>query len=495
MPVEVCENVATDEVLFQVRPLARDIPDDERAHFRTRQVVQEVGELALSREVEYSPDNRECGSIGYENLMEAMWFAGRGEEKARKMVEANARTHILECLLKAGIIFEIDINVDSRGRLIQHGQLLEEVYRNALLWAADGPEMRERTLLETYNGFLAESWFKYGLLEGESIIVISPYPTSPDMTDERARKIGFFPETKSCAIQSIELRNGGLVQKVAFVAGAKETGGKRHDLPAIDGLAAELGIMIDTTSSASVLGTPFAVSSEVSLLDIVRCYDRHAGGTFFGQNVEPEDYEAYAARCRERMANFEPIVQDVVAEVVAQAETLYHPMDAVRLLHDVAQRHMVAAAAEDRSIDARVFGPQAVQHIQAARQAFKANDWIEYNRALSRAHATAITGSCPISERSRNGSDGNDATANGLDSGSERAGNDIPSIIRCIRCRKFSSRSEVVHKDFWCCPKCTYKVDVCTGKVLHESNAVQPEQAEQHEPIRFPLMRTLLAAA
>lgn len=44
----------------------------------------------------------------------------------------------------------------------------------------------------------------------------------------------------------------------------------------------------------------------------------------------------------------------------------------------------------------------------------------------------------------------------------------ITGIIRCIKCRKFVPKKEVVKKDCWECPKCTHKVDICSGKVERE---------------------------
>jgi hypothetical protein len=159
------------------------------------------------------------------------------------------------------------------------------------------------------------------------------------------------------------------------------------------------------------------------------------------------------------------------------------------MLHDVAQRHMVAAAAEDNSIDVRVFGPEAVQYIEAARQAFGSNDWLGYNIALDRAQRTAITGSCPIEEESSQDGGGSDGSG-------ERAGNNIPAIIRCIKCRRFSPRAAIEQPDkSWRCPKCALHVDVCTGEVLHKSVHEQPEPEEPPEPFRLPVLRPLLAAA
>ncbi|HKR82377.1 MAG TPA: hypothetical protein VJR27_05275 [Candidatus Saccharimonadales bacterium] len=50
----------------------------------------------------------------------------------------------------------------------------------------------------------------------------------------------------------------------------------------------------------------------------------------------------------------------------------------------------------------------------------------------------------------------------------------IPDKIRCIKCNEKSPKEEVIHegktKDsgYWCCPKCKYAVDVCTGKEVDE---------------------------
>jgi hypothetical protein len=47
--------------------------------------------------------------------------------------------------------------------------------------------------------------------------------------------------------------------------------------------------------------------------------------------------------------------------------------------------------------------------------------------------------------------------------------------IRCIKCRQFVPKREVVKKTCWECPKCNHKVDICSGKVLREGDAPDPE--------------------
>ncbi|HSX16802.1 MAG TPA: hypothetical protein VLH86_01735 [Patescibacteria group bacterium] len=56
--------------------------------------------------------------------------------------------------------------------------------------------------------------------------------------------------------------------------------------------------------------------------------------------------------------------------------------------------------------------------------------------------------------------------------GSEDGRNDEASVndamIRCIKCRQYVPKRKVVKKTCWECPKCTHKVDICTGETLNE---------------------------
>jgi len=40
--------------------------------------------------------------------------------------------------------------------------------------------------------------------------------------------------------------------------------------------------------------------------------------------------------------------------------------------------------------------------------------------------------------------------------------------IRCIKCREYVPKVEVIKQDCWECPACLHKVDICTGAVLNE---------------------------
>jgi hypothetical protein len=68
------------------------------------------------------------------------------------------------------------------------------------------------------------------------------------------------------------------------------------------------------------------------------------------------------------------------------------------------------------------------------------------------------------------GADGNPQSAyGGVDSGKERVAHN--GKIRCIKCREYVRKAEVVKRNCWECPRCKHKVDICTGAVLREGES------------------------
>lgn len=66
----------------------------------------------------------------------------------------------------------------------------------------------------------------------------------------------------------------------------------------------------------------------------------------------------------------------------------------------------------------------------------------------------------------------------GVDQTGERSENDkVPSIIKCIACKRPSPKEKVVKAKSWCCPHCKYEVDICTGQVIHESVQPKPDRS------------------
>jgi hypothetical protein len=59
---------------------------------------------------------------------------------------------------------------------------------------------------------------------------------------------------------------------------------------------------------------------------------------------------------------------------------------------------------------------------------------------------------------------------NKADEEDEGGGGEVPEFVRCAnkKCRQLVPSKEVVKKDSWCCPKCSYEVDICSGRVICE---------------------------
>lgn len=99
------------------------------------------------------------------------------------------------------------------------------------------------------------------------------------------------------------------------------------------------------------------------------------------------------------------------------------------------------------------------------------------NRAIA-AKNIAVGGGCAGGNK--------DTFSNGSGVDGERgpfAGDDgeenfsLPDKIRCIKCSAYSPKEEVVKDESWCCPKCHYEIDICTGETLHESVSSSQERS------------------
>lgn len=398
------------------RPLAVMITPDELVQARSRRFIREVGATAMAAIVEV-PDAVKGEGSRYPTLADAIHAARAGDAEAWMVIQGNARTQAAESAVKAGIVLEVPLEVDAQGRLVQHGQLLRDVYKNALLHASATPEIRERTEAEISNGFMLEHLIRCGVLEGrktehgqekkKNIAILSRPPENMSETD--ADRAGFFIDTMSCAIQVIRMKDGRLIQESAFVAGRASPGAPRHDRQTIEKMLALLGISAEGVSVTELLGRPLLIDADSmpnGAVDLARLYDEAAGGTFFGQAKLRQDYLKHIEANRRFLDQLEPIVQQIVALVVAKGDQVRHPVDAVKLLHNVAQDRMLEFALQHSSIDARVFH-EAAPHIEAARLHLAQGNMQEFQRARQAAQGTARTSSCPssLAERQAMGQD------------------------------------------------------------------------------------------
>jgi hypothetical protein len=211
----------------------------------------------------------------------------------------------------------------------------------------------------------------------------------------------FFTETMSCSLQLTSKDGKGLSMESAFVAGIKSPGGQQHDEATVVGLGEKLGVNFSSKSPAEIIDTPVLVHNSLvknGVVDIVRLYDECAG-TFFGEAKPVQDYVQYRNQCTVREQDFQPKIQAIVTDLLAETAAIQSPDMAVERLHKLSGKHMVEYAVQDHSIDARVFGDVAAPYIENARlQAEMGN----YNQAMAdmrRAQATERSVGCPAALR------------------------------------------------------------------------------------------------
>ncbi len=377
-----------------------EMPADAEARTRADRLIRRAGSLAMRQEVSIGSISKEFSQSSNASLLEAAKRARTGDLTARKVVVTNVLTDLIERSIKAGHVLSVYLEVNAANKIMQYGQLMDDVYVNALRFASELPQMRGRAEAETLNGARIEVAQQQGLLKDYYFVVFSRYPDN--MTEAQAGKAGFFTETKSCAIQVTTFKDGHLVTESAFVAGVKKHEAVAHDGQVINALAAQFGQDYYGKDTTEIIDRPLLIHKSLmqnGVIDLVRRYDELAGGTFFGEQKPRQAYDSYLRICRQREAELGTIVQKIADQLIADAKHMSHPLEAKRRLHMLSQQQMVDYAISNDYINPRVFGNTAATHIEDARF------WLErgqYDRAIearNKAQSTASSSSCPTSDQ------------------------------------------------------------------------------------------------
>lgn len=341
-------------------------------------------------EISYSPE-------ATTSLMDAARKAHEGDVTSRKMININVHTDVIERSIKAGHIMSVNQEVDKSGHIRQHGQTGQSIQANSLRFASQNPNILERTKPETRNLFRLEDLYRQGLLEDYVFVVLSRAPDNLSL--EEMHEEGFFVDTMSIAIQATTSDgHGGLPTESAFVAGKRHRDAPRHDIELVRRLGARFGIDVTGLSASQTIDTPWLIPKHMipnGVIDLVRLADEAMGGTFFGQDKPQQDYLAYKSACLQRELELEPIIQDIVGELIKDAPTFRNPVDATRRLHELSEEKLVRLALVDEHIDVMVFGIESAHYLQAARHYLEIGDLQKVDHFMARAEASADTDSCP----------------------------------------------------------------------------------------------------
>ena len=466
-------------------PLSLLVPEmagQQLVEHRANRFIRFTGAVTVADQVqveamlrEQTPENQTT------SLMDSLHRAYWGDAEAVKMVAANVRTDMVERTIKAGHVIKVDILKDENGNLIQHGQSLESVHTNGLLFASETPAMRQRAEAEARNAFRIKSLHDQGVLKDYNFVVFSRYPDKNEMSDQEAQEVGFFKDTKSAAYQ-VTTETGEVIQtESAFVAGVKTPGADNHDAAAVVAIGEAFDVDYSGKSAAEIIDMPLIIHKSLmpnGVIDLVKMHDAIAGG-FFGQDKPTQDYQAYLQTCLQREAAMEPAVQAVVERLISKAPQIHTPTQAIQWLDKLSEAKMVQHSIADHTINPLVFGEVAAPYIVQARLHTKQRDILGAQKALLKAQETAVSSSCPsaLKKASKNinelPSELDELDLPDQDDSAESAN----EKIRCPKCRVYVKKSDAeTQAKTLCCPSCKYEVDVCNNTVLNEGDtADQPE--------------------
>lgn len=372
-----------------------------------------IGQVASSATIEQ--ESREA--LPTMSLLEALKLAREGDMEARRLVEMNVRTDVIERTIKAGHVGKkVRQTVNGHGQVVQHGQTAEEIQANSLRYAAGSWQMRQRIEAETRNMFRIEALHRQGLLHDHVFVVISR--AADDMTLEQSERAGFFTRTMSCAIQVTTAEGRELTTEPAFVAGRARPDAERHDAVTIARMGERLDINLAAKTAAQLIDTPLLIPKWMmpnGAVDVVRWFDEAAGGTFFGEAKPRQNYAAFLRQCQRREAELEPTVQAIVHELIAAATGLRTPVEATDRLGKLSGAYLLERAVVDERIDGLVFGVESAAYLEAARRAAALGDLQQANAFLVRAVRADTSSSCPGAGKGER-SEADDEQAEGSDS-------------------------------------------------------------------------------
>lgn len=378
------------------RPLlVADRPDIEIfARLEAEELIHSAGVLALQKTVEFdTPKARR-----YNNLREATQAANAGDALARPFVHANVSGEFVEQVYKKHIR-KVSLEVDADGDISQNGQKISQMYVYGLAFGVGKGEWFERGAAETRFGARLTQAHHAGLLKNNYLLYISRY--SDKMTDKEAAEAHLFVDAKSCSIQVVSEDENGIALEAAFVAGAKERGGARHDRKGVAYMGHALGVELDgdateTMDNVVLVPKEFAPNG---IVDFLKLYDQGVGDTFMGDAGPAMDYQEFYELCRQREADLEANMNEVTDLLIANADTFVDYMDPLHAMRDMVKERLVGYIIANPDMDDNVYGAKAQVHIRKGRAAYAAGDAAEALRQYHKAVAVADPTGCPIFDR------------------------------------------------------------------------------------------------
>lgn len=327
--------------------------------------------------------------------LQAAALLGRlGDKPSQRLVYMSASTDLSERMYKSKNETEVHMQIVD-GHLMQNGRRNTDVVGNTFQHSELNATMYDISSAEHSNAHLFDLLLEEGLLDTHDALVASGTPT--DL--ETRRKYNYFEATDTMSLQLLSKKGKEAVLQTAFVAGKITPQAPRHDMHAIKAVAKNHGVDLQDISEEQLVRYVILIpkgSLPNGVTTIVEEYDDAAGGTFYGEDEERQDYKEFSEMCRNR--DFSVMAWNVANKLMNESHTFKSPMDAVRRLNKLAGAVAVIHAVENTEIDTNIFGELASEYVQMARHALETGDIDGLKSMMFMAVQTEKSGSCPLSE-------------------------------------------------------------------------------------------------
>ncbi|MGH7195593.1 MAG: hypothetical protein ACREGA_02325 [Candidatus Saccharimonadales bacterium] len=363
-----------------------------------------LGEIGLKGAAETSEPKRQDTET---NLLGNLRRARNGSPEALNMIKANVATAVAEACFKKDHITKILTLANEAGELMQFGQTMTNVHKNALTMRPNRhPILREITKLEALNGQRIQTALAAGDLDDYYFVVPSIVPDNVPEAELGYKGDGYFLSGLTFVVQATtRQKNGEVTTESAFIEGVENGETKtfnqrlasRHDIQALAKIYDYFGLESPQTA-AEFLNNGLKIPKSLmpnGMADFMRWCDQ-AKDDIFGRQItrNPQDYIKIIYESRRREASLLGTRQKVLDELLESAYDLNEPMQAVKQMWKIIKNFAVEASFKNNYIDPLVFGAEAAGHIHQIRNFIADGQEHMARESMEKAQKTAVAGGC-----------------------------------------------------------------------------------------------------
>lgn len=418
-------------------PKAYSVRDAEYEPETQARFKQWLGSLGVAKAVEAAGVEAAPKDT---NLLERLRAARAGSKEALKSVAMNVGKAVYEGCFKVNHVTTTWMDRTETGGLTQFGQPNDSVHRNAIILRPDRhPNLQAITHVEALNGHRIDDGLEAGKLRDNYFVVASIVPAGVPEKQLGPEGEGYFLEDLTFVIQATtEQSNARVKTESGFMAGVEadendsfeDRLAKRHDIAALIKVYERLGLKPPSRTATGFLEGGIYIPKAWmpnGVVDVMR-WCAEAADEVLERQVErkTEDFLALVLESRRRETSLESTKQQVIEDLLAAADRLTTPMEAVQLMWDLVKIHTLKESFTNTNIDPKVFGRIAAPDIAMIQYHYQQGNQHLAQDLIEKVKETAVMTGCGGGSSSgvneRDAADGSSDGKESSSAGSDRHG-------------------------------------------------------------------------